>query len=219
MNDVLHFLTELNRNNHKEWFDQNRGRYEKARNQMLSATGLLVQEVARFDEDPGLLDPKDCLFRIYRDVRFAKDKQPYKTHFGSYIARGGRKSTRAGYYLHIEPGASFASGGIYLPAADALKALRTEIFDRPDDFSALINAPAFKKLFPAIEGEKLRMAPKGFPKDFEAIELLKYKSYAFATSFTDEEVVGSDFREKVLAVFRELYPVNRFFNEALDKWQ
>jgi uncharacterized protein (TIGR02453 family) len=218
MQEVLNFLSELKENNNKEWFDQNRHRYEASRKKVLFLTELVIHEIAKFDPEIGPQDPKNCVFRIFRDVRFGLDKTPYKTNMGSYIAKGGRKSISAGYYLHIEPGGSFVGGGSYCPPADALKAIRTEIFDRPGDFRQLISNDSFLKLYPEMYEDKLKTAPKGFPKDFSEIDILKYKSYAFTSRLSDSDVSGDAYITKTVAAMKELYPVNRFLNTALDKW-
>jgi uncharacterized protein (TIGR02453 family) len=218
MQEVLNFLSELKENNNKEWFDQNRHRYEASRKKVLFLTELVIHEIAKFDPEIGPQDPKNCVFRIFRDVRFGLDKTPYKTNMGSYIAKGGRKSISAGYYLHIEPGGSFVGGGSYCPPADALKAIRTEIFDRPGDFRQLISNDSFLKLYPEMYEDKLKTAPKGFPKDFSEIDILKYKSYAFTSRLSDSDVSGDTYITKTVAAMKELYPVNRFLNTALDKW-
>lgn len=218
MQDVLNFLSELRENNNKEWFDQNREWYQACRDKVVFLTELILHEASRFDDEIGTQDPKSCIFRIYRDVRFSNDKTPYKTHIGSYIAKGGRKSINAGYYLHIEPGGSFVGGGIWSPPADALKAVRTEIFDHSEEFSKLIYADAFKKVYPSMYEDKLKSPPKGFPKDFPGIDLLKYKSYAFNSPISDSEVKSDFFVEKIITAMKHIYPVNRFLNGALEKW-
>ncbi len=218
MQAVLNFLSELKENNNKEWFDQNRDRYQDCRKKVLFLTELILHEVVKFDPEIGFQNPKDCVFRIFRDVRFSNDKTPYKTNMGTFIVKGGKKSPGAGYYLHIEPGASFVGGGSYCPPADALKAYRTEIFDHPEEFKQLIYKDSFRKIYPGFYDDKLKTAPKGFPKDFPDIELLKYKSYAFGCPLDDSIVSGDAYVEKVVAAMKELSPVNRFLNAALDKW-
>jgi uncharacterized protein (TIGR02453 family) len=218
MQEVLNFLSELKENNNKEWFDQNRDRYQECRKKMLFLTELIIHEAGKFDPEIGIQDPKACVFRIFRDVRFSNDKTPYKTNMGSFIAKGGRKSVSAGYYLHIEPGASFIGGGSYCPPADALKAYRTEIFDHPEEFKQLIYNESFRKVYPELYDDKLKTAPKGFPKDFPDIDLLKYKSFAFGSEIDDTVVSSDAYVEKILSSMKELYPVNRFLNTALDKW-
>ena len=218
MQEVLNFLSELKENNNKEWFDLNRDRYQECRKKVLFLTELIIHEAGKFDPEIGIQNPKDCLFRIFRDVRFSNDKTPYKTNMGSFIAKGGRKSVSAGYYLHIQPGASFVGGGSYCPPADALKAFRTEIFDHPEEFKGLIDKESFKKVYPEMYDDKLKTAPKGFPKDFPELDLLKYKSFAFTSTLSDSEMKSDVLVEKILGSMKELYPVNRFLNTALDKW-
>ena len=218
MKTILNFLSDLKKNNTKEWFNENRKRYEESKEKMLFFTELMIQEISKFDEEILLINPKDCLFRIFRDVRFAKDKSPYKTNMGSFISRDGRKSHRAGYYIHIEPGASFVGGGIWCPMPEPLKAIRSEIYDNADGFKEVISNKDFSKYYKKIEGEQLKTAPKGFPKDFEDIELLRYKSYAFGHQFDDKIVAGDDFVGKAVDAFKELHQANRYLNAALDKW-
>ena len=218
MQEVLNFLSELRVNNNKEWFDQNRGRYEESRKKVLFLTELVIHGISKFDPEIGSLAAKDCVFRIFRDVRFSNDKTPYKTNMGSFIARGGRKSMGAGYYFHIEPGGSFVGGGSYCPPADSLKALRTEIFDHPDEFKELIYSDSFRKTYPEMYEDKLKTPPKGFPKEFPDIDLLKYKSYAFTSRIDDSVVAGDAYVGKIIDAFKELAPVNRFLNTAIDKW-
>ena len=218
MQEVLNFLSELKENNNKEWFDQNRNRYETSRKKVLFLTELVIHEIAKFDPEIGVPDPKNCVFRIFRDVRFATDKTPYKTNMGSYIAQRGRKSINAGYYIHIEPGGSFVGGGSYCPPAEALKAIRTEIFDNPEDFKKLIRNESFLKVYPEMYDDKLKTAPKGFPKDFPEIDLLKYKSFAFTSRLDDSVVTSEVYLDKIVGALKELSPVNRFLNTAIDKW-
>lgn len=218
MKVLFDFLKELRENNSREWFNENKKRYEESKEQILFFTELMIQEIHKFDADVPLIDPKDCLFRIFRDVRFSHDKSPYKTHFGSFIAKGGRKSDRAGYYIHLEPGNSFLGGGIWHPEAAPLKAIRTEILDHPEGLKEVLDDEKFKKYYQTIEGEKLKTAPKGFPKDFEQVDLLRYKSYAFGFQVEDQIVLGDDFVGLAVDAFQELSKVNRFLNDALDKW-
>ncbi|WP_299581910.1 DUF2461 domain-containing protein [uncultured Sunxiuqinia sp.] len=219
MKTLLNFLTDLRKNNNRDWFNDNRKRYEEGKEQMLFFTELLIQEIHKFDESVPLIDPKDCLFRIFRDVRFSHDKSPYKTHMGSFIAPGGRKSRMAGYYIHVEPGNSFLGGGIWRPEAAELKAIRSEIYHHPEGFKEVIHDADFKNYYPSIEGEKLKTAPKGFPKDFEDIDLLRYKSYTFGLSLDDQTVLSDDFVGIAVDAFRELSKANRYLNYALGRWK
>jgi uncharacterized protein (TIGR02453 family) len=161
--------------------------------------------------------PKDCIFRIFRDIRFTKDKTPYKSNFGAYIARGGRKSPLAGYYIHFEPGASMLAGGVYLPPPDVLKAIRSEIYNNVEEFKSILNDPKFRRHFTAIEAPRLSRPPKGFPADFPDISLLQYQYYSVGKGESDAAVVKPEYIKEVIDVFRTMVPFNRFLNEAIKE--
>lgn len=218
MKNLIDFLQALNLNNNREWFNDHRDLYGECRDKVLFITELLINEIRKFDSSIPPTDPGDCLFRIYRDVRFSADKSPYKTHFGSFIARGGRKSRNAGYYLHIEPGGSFLSGGIYMPEPEVLRALRTAIYEQADTFLEIIQAPGFIQYFTSVDGEKLKTNPKGFPPEFEHIDLLRYKSYAFSYEMDISKLTSVEYIHKATDVFKALFPANRFLNEALENY-
>jgi uncharacterized protein (TIGR02453 family) len=218
MEDVLEFLENLEKNNNREWFNTNKKRYEACREKMLFLTELFINEIRKFDPDIPAMDPKDCLFRIYRDIRFSPDKRPYKTHFGSYVSKGGFKSSRAGYYFEIESGTSFLGGGIWMPPADVLKAIRSAIYDHPEEYLSILNDPGFRKYFTEFDGGKLKTAPKGFPPDFKHIDLLKPKSYAFGITIPRDDILNGKLFETGILAFRELYKLNRFLNDALDSY-
>ncbi|HKI89813.1 MAG TPA: DUF2461 domain-containing protein [Draconibacterium sp.] len=217
MNKVLEFLQDLSQNNNKEWFHVNRNRYEKSRDTMLFVTEVLINEIRKFDTEISVMNPKDCMFRIFRDVRFSNDKRPYKTNFGIFIAKGGRKSMYAGYYLHIEPGTSFAGGGIYMPPAEPLKAIRNYLASHGDEFLELINDKNFLAIYPEMYDHKLKTAPKGFPKDHPFIDLLRYKSIVFSTNLNNSRITDKDFIKDVVNAFRKLQPLIEVINNALDK--
>jgi uncharacterized protein (TIGR02453 family) len=149
-------------------------------------------------------------------VRFSNDKRPYKTNFGSFIAKGGRKSMYAGYYFHMEPSGSFVGGGIYMPAAEPLKAIRQYIAENGEEFLSLINSKNFIKVYPEMMDDKLKTAPKGYSPDHEFINLLKYKSFAFSSQFDKSQILAENFIEKLVHSFKTLHPVNRFLNDALE---
>lgn len=215
MKRVLQFLEELSENNHKEWFHKNRDWYEESRNKVLFVTEVVMNEIRKFDPEIPAMDPRECLFRIFRDVRFSNDKRPYKTNFGSYIARGGRKSMRAGYYFHVEPGKSFSGGGIYMPPAEPLKAIRLHLNEHAEEFLEIINDQNFKRYYPAMMDHQLKTAPKGFDKNSEYINLLRYQSFAFSTPVADEVWLGGNFMEPIVESFRQLQPIISFLNRAL----
>lgn len=210
--DIPGFLEELKKNNNREWFQANKKWYEQCRADFELFITLLISEIGKFDRSIGSLKASDCLFRIYRDIRFSPDKTPYKTNFGAYIARGGRKSEFAGYYFHIEPGNCMLAGGIYMPSKEILKAVREEIFHNPEDILAIIHNKEFRKVFPAITGEQLKTAPQGYPKDWEYIDLLKFKDYNLVRPFMVSDMKKKNFLEFVTETYRMMYPFNEYLN-------
>jgi uncharacterized protein (TIGR02453 family) len=217
MNKVMEFLEELASNNNREWFQKNKKWYEESRDKFLFLTDVMINEIRKFDPEMPALAPKDCMFRIFRDVRFSTDKSPYKTNFGSFISKGGRKGIFSGYYFHISPDENFVGGGIYMPPAEPLKAVRDYIAENADEFLEIVNQPEFKIIYPTMFDDKLKTAPKGFPKDHEHIELLKYKSYIFSHSLSRKDITEEKYIEKMVTAFRLLQPFNRFLNEAIEK--
>jgi uncharacterized protein (TIGR02453 family) len=211
---ILDFLIDLKNNNNRDWFQANRHKYEKARGIFEDFVNELIPEIRSFDPGIGMITAKDCAFRIYRDVRFSSDKSPYKPNMGAYIARGGKSSAMAGYYVHIEPGASFLAGGMYMPQPDVLKRIRDEIFYQPEEFKAIISGKKFRQYFSSgfMEEDKLKKPPKGYSPDFADIELLKYKSYAVMHPVTDQMVADAGYPGYAREAFRALYPLNAFFN-------
>lgn len=215
--EILLFLTDLKENNYKEWFHENKLRYQKVKKEFEQFINHTIADIAQFDSAVQNLEPKDCIFRINRDIRFSKDKSPYKTNFGGFIVPGGKKSGNAGYYIHIEPGGCFLAGGVYSPPPEILKAVRTEIYENADDFKKIINNKDFKKHFKELMTEDmLKTAPKGFPKDFEDIDLLKYKHYTVAKQISDDFVTSEKFVDEIRETFKTLLPFNKYINEGIN---
>lgn len=212
------FLKALKKNNNRDWFNLNKNRYLTTYEEIGNFVELLLLELGKID--PGIegLNAKECIFRIYKDIRFSKDKTPYKTNLGAWIVKGGKKSEQAsaGYYVHIEPGKSFLGGGAYHMPTDKLTMIRKEIFNDTKNFKKIIMNKDFKKYYPELWGEKIVKAPKGFPKDFANIELLKYKNYVYSHKLTDEIVLSKDFLRYTVKAFRVLYPFTKFLNKSLD---
>jgi uncharacterized protein (TIGR02453 family) len=211
--DILEFLKDLKSNNNREWFQANKGRYEQARKTFESFINDLIPRIREIDPLIDMITAKDCAFRIYRDVRFSADKSPYKPNMGAYIARGGKGSPMAGYYVHFEPGASFLAGGIYMPPPDILKKIREEIYYQADDFKKIVFNEDFVKIFGKIDDPgKMKNPPKGYSKDFPDIDLLKYRSYAVMHTVPDNVLLKDDYMDYALRVFQVLYPLNVYFN-------
>ena len=213
MKKIVDFLTHLKENNNRDWFHANKSTYIEAKERFDTYINLLIPKVKEIDPGVDVNEAKECTFRIYRDVRFSKNKEPYKTNFGGYINKGGRKSKYAGYYLHVEPNKSFIGAGIYMPRGDDLRAVREEIHKDPETFKKLINNEEFKKYFPELWGEKLKTAPRGFPKDFEDIDLLRYKSYTALHYIKDSDLLSDNFFDYVYKVFSVQYKFNKYFND------
>ncbi len=210
---TIDFLEELRFNNNKTWFDENRKRYEQARAAFEALVSDIIQHFAPV-EDLGKTAAKDCMFRINRDVRFSKDKTPYKLNMGALIGNGGRKTTERSYYLNIEPGNSFIAGGVYAPLPEHLKAIRETIAqDNGKKLTSIVNHADFKRYFGAMEGEVLKTAPKGYAADHPAIDLLKRKQFLASHKLDDADVLKENFAAHFITVSTALKPFERYFND------
>ena len=217
MEKVVEFLQDLSDNNNREWFNDNRVRYHENRDKIIFLIDVLINEIKVFDPEIAGVNPKDCMYRIFRDVRFSKDKRPYKTNFGGFIAKGGRKSIYPGYFFHIEVKHSLVGGGVYMPQPEQLKAIRNYVAEFGTDFLEIINTPAFKKIYPEMYDHQLKTVPRGFPKNHEFINLIKYKSFVFAKK-TDNKIIRENrFVEDTVQAYRQLRNANIFLHEALEK--
>ncbi len=210
LKEILAFLTKLKENNNRQWFTANKAEY-------LNAKAGFEEFVARIIErmipmEPGLvgLRPSSFIFRIYRDVRFSKNKAPYKTNFGAAITPGGRKSGGPTYYLHVEPDKSFAGGGVYHPSPAILKAIRQEIDYNLDHFESLLNEKNFKAHFGELMGEQLKRAPKGYETDNPALKYLKHKDFIAMKALKDEELLSPDIENVIFHTFKSLKSFNDF---------
>jgi len=214
---VLSYLEKLNNNNNREWFNENKSLYVGAKEEFELFINKLIPQIKSFDNSITALTAKDCVFRIYRDVRFSKNKEPYKIHFGAYIAPSGRKSKYGGYYIHIEPNNnSFVACGVHSPESTILKEIRYEIYNNADKFKQILDTPSFKKIFPKIYGEKLKTAPKGFPKDFKNIDLLNHKSYAVVHKLSNTFVKDEkNLIKRTIDICKIAYPLNLFLNKVI----
>jgi uncharacterized protein (TIGR02453 family) len=213
---TLDFLSALKVNNDREWMHKNDKQFRAAQKDFEKFTGDLIREIRSLDPSIGMVVPKDCIFRIYRDVRFAKDKSPYKTNMGAYIAAGGRKSMRAGYYFHVEPADSMLAGGLYMPPPDLLFRARQEIYYNLDEFNSIISEKQFVKYFGKLAGEKTKLVPKGFDKDFAGIDLLKFKSYLVMHTLPDNMLSSEKLLGHCVEVFRAQLPFNNFLNRVVE---
>ncbi len=212
---LLNFLSKLKKNNTKEWFDTNKPAYEHLKKEWLLFVDDLIDSIRKFDASMGEMEAKKCIFRINRDVRFSKDKSPYKTNFGASINKGGKNGGTAGYYIHIEPGNCFIAGGMYMPEAPILQKVREEIDYHPEIFKKIISAGDFKKHFGGLTGDALSRPPKGYEADNPAIEFLKHKSFLAVRNVSDKDVNAETFTKEVIASFKAMKPLLDFLNSAL----
>lgn len=216
MTNTLDFLADLTQNNHREWFAEHRAAYEQAKKEFHSLVKSLIQEISLFDKDIAPLEVKQCVFRINRDIRFSKNKSPYKDNFGASLQKGGKKANTAGYYIHIQPQASFIGGGIYMPPSPDLAKIRQEIDYNADELRALMQAADFQKFFGELHGESLRTAPKGYQRDNPNIDLLRMKSFVMMHPCSDDVVKGEGFKKKILEAAQAMKPILDFLNRALE---
>jgi uncharacterized protein (TIGR02453 family) len=213
---TLDFLAGLRENNDRVWFDANRKQYEAAKKDVEQAVGQLLLGCAAFDTSLQGLEAKSMMFRIFKDVRFSKDKSPYKTNLGAWMNGGGKNSMNAGYYLHIEAGdRSFLAGGSYMPPANVLKSIREAIDYDHEGLLEVLKEKEFVKNFGELGGETLKTSPKGYEKDHPAIDLLKHKSFVVSHKVSDKELVRPDFAAKAALIYKSMYPLTVFLNRAI----
>ena len=216
--DTLQFLEDLKANNNRDWFLDNKKRYEAFKKDLHQLIGDLLDAMKPMDPSLEMLEVKNCTFRINRDIRFSKDKSPYKSHVGIWISSGAKGMNRSGYYIQIEKGASFIAGGLYCPEAEDLKKMRKEIAYFHDDLETILNEKEFKKEFKDFdrnEKNTLKNPPRGYEKDHPAIELLKLKSFESTQRIDISEVTKKDFVATVSKKLIALKPLNDFINRAL----
>ncbi len=211
------FLKELIENNHREWFMANKDRYEAAREDVIAFTAEWIKLMHKIDPNiDDALDAKKSVMRIYRDIRFSKDKTPYKNNFGVSLPSGGVKTGRAEYFLHISPGNSFIAGGYWMPEAEHLKAIRQEIDYNAADLKKIVDEPDFVKLFGDFRAqEQVKNVPKEYSRDNENIALLKLKSFVAFHQLKDEDLQKRDAVVNIAAICSKIYPLNVFINNAL----
>lgn len=221
MKEILSFLDALMRNNNREWFQDHKAEYVAVQAHFNEFTEKLIAEVGKFDDDVKVLTVKDCTYRIYKDMRFSKEKIPYKTHIGAYLCPHGKKSGYAGYYFHLEPSESedYAFGnllaaGLYNPTPSLAIAIRNKIYTEPESFE---KAVAAANHYHWDDNAKLQRVPNGYPQDFRLADYLKLKTFTIAAPLPDELVLGDESRliDYVVSTFKEAKPVNDFINQVI----
>lgn len=211
MNTVIQFLKELKQNNQRDWFHENKSKYQEAELEFKELVENISQHISTHDQ----LESKGYkIFRIYKDVRFSKDKTPYNVHRSVSFKRYG-ESRRGGYYLRVESGNSFLAGGFWGPEPKDLLHIRKQIQMEPERLRKILKSTDYKNYFPGLEGERVKTSPKGFDKEDPAIDLLRYKQFMILHKFSDKEVLSSDFDLKVSDGFRKMRPFFDYMSEIL----
>ena len=217
---TLQFLKNLKKNNNKPWFDTHRGAYDAAKADFSQFVQAIIDKHGKKDTTIKELKAKDCMFRINRDVRFAKDKSPYKNNMGASINRGGRKSVFAGYYFHCEPGDAFAGGGLWIPTPPDLKKVRQEIDYCFDEFKKIIGSKKFKAIYGDLNRDadiSLSKPPQGFDKESPAADYLKLKSFIALKKITDKDLTSKNLLQITTEAFQTLQPLIYFLNRSLGE--
>lgn len=216
---TVKFLKALHKNNNKPWFDANRKQYEAAKGDFATFIQTVIDKHGKKDTSIAHLQAKDCMFRINRDVRFSKDKSPYKNNFGASVNSGGKKSMTAGYYFHLQPGESFTGGGLYMAMPDQLKNIRQEIDYNWKVFQKIIGSKQFKSVYGDLhtgDDMKLSRPPKGYEADNAAIEYIKLKSWIGFHKLSDADLTSKDLLKKTITSFEALQPLLDFLNQGLE---
>ena len=215
---TIKFLKDLKKNNNKPWFEKHKDAYLDVKKDIEDFTQSVIDGMGKIDADIALLQPKDCVFRIYRDVRFSKDKSPYKTNIGASFNKGGKKAPTAGYYFHCEPGQNMVGGGLWMPMPPQLAKVRQEIDYNFDEWKKIINHRNFKKIFPAgVDGiETLSRPPKGYEETNPAIEFLKMKCFIVSSDLTDAQLQSKTLLKEVLKTFEAMKDFIDFLNRAME---
>ena len=215
---ILKFLRDISKHNDREWFEKNKARYLDAKESFEDLVGNVLDELVKFDDGLSGLNPKKLAFRIYRDVRFSKDKRPYKTNMGAGFSPNGKLVQEPGYYLHLQPGnKSFVAGGIYQPDTENLNKIRQEIDYNADKLKKIMSERKFRTLFNDFDDfDKLKTMPRGYAKDHPDIEWLKHKSFIVSHPFTDKQVLDKKFVNMVSSTCKTIKPLNDFIRESIS---
>lgn len=209
---ALDFLSQLTMNNDRPWFEAHRSEYDFAKEAVES---FVFELFPRLGIDRGSYKPSFWFHRIYRDVRFARGRPPYKTSFSCVLDPGGKKAPGLKVYFHLQSGGeTIVGGGLWAPEAEELKKFRLDMEDGPRAFLKILDSPGFRSQLHLLDGDKLKKVPRGFPEDHPAAELFKLKQVVAWRTFTDDQVVAVDFGDQVVAAARALDPFLRYLEEA-----
>ncbi len=210
LSDLFQFLNELKKNNSKDWFDDNRKEYQELRNEFLVFIKEVLLELGKIDDRFSTMNPSKCIFRINRDIRFSKNKDPYKTNFGMNLNLTGNKEFFCGFYLHLEPNNSFFAGGTYLPPPFILQAIRQEIDYHSSEFKKIVEAKSFVNEFASITGESLSRPPKGYDISNEMINYIKMKSFIAEKKISNKLIDSNELKNLVIGYSKLVMPLNDF---------
>jgi uncharacterized protein (TIGR02453 family) len=219
METTFSFLKKLEVNNNRDWFEKNKPAYLKAKEEFEIFVQEIINGIVKFDKriSPDLL-AKDCTFRIYKDVRFSKDKTPYKNNMGASINPGGKKSLVAGYYFHLQPEGSFLAGGVYMPEPEMLNAIRQEIDYNSAPLLKILKSASFKKYFKGLDEEgALKTAPKGYDKEHPLIDLLRNRHFIASHAFSNKQVLDKNSAKEIVAGFKAMHPFLEYLRQATEK--
>ena len=229
MKEILDFLRELSANNNREWFAEHKAWYQQCYAKFVDFSGQYLQRLSEIDPTLKGLEPKDCIWRIYRDVRFSHDKRPYKEWFGVFPATGvpgqpktwGKHSMRGGYYVHLQPGQCMFAGGIWDPGKELLDALRKEIEANYEEVEDIMATPSWQRYFTDDFDPYwgvLKKVPAGFDPEFKHADWLKHKTFTFSTPLTDEQVSAQDFLDEIVEIAKAAKPMNDFLNYTFEEY-
>jgi uncharacterized protein (TIGR02453 family) len=210
------FLADLKANNNREWLYSQEKRYQQAKKYFLELTGFVLEKLQEVDPQLSGLEAKSCVFRQARDIRFSKDKTPYKTHFSFGIASGGKKGGLATYYFHFDPSEAFVGGGVYMPPTQVANLIRQEIDYQAEEFLSIVNATDFLNTYGELDEERIRSMPKGYEKSHPMAEYLKLKSFTASKILTQEELTSARLPDHLVSQLLCLVPLLHFINRALE---
>jgi uncharacterized protein (TIGR02453 family) len=213
---VFEFLTAIENNNNREWFNQNKSLYASALKNVQDFVTVVIEGISSFDASVGGQEAKKCIYRIYRDVRFSPDKRPYKEHFGASIVPHGKHSNNAGYYLHIQRNMSFIGGGLWCPDSALLKKIREEIYYSPEELYQILESKDFKTVFGELmDLDSLKRPPRNYPADFEYIKLLQYRHFCAERVVNNSEVLDDGFLKKCIETYKSISPLINYINKLV----
>lgn len=213
---ILKFLSSLAKNNNRDWFEKNKDKYLQAKDNFEKFVGEFLHELIKFNPELAGLNHKKLPFRIYRDVRFSKDKSPYKINMGAGFSPNGKLMQEPGYYVHVEPGRCFVAGGMYMPDPGNLAKIRQEIDYNGNKLQKIFASKTFKRWFKGFDNfDKLKTVPKGYAKDHPRLDWLQHKTFIVSYRFTEKQVKDKKFLKQVVEVAKAMKPLNEFLKEAI----